>query len=407
MNNSKGLATNVVVVLWIVFLVIGAVAGYIGGSSAGASTTTITVRETRTTTLLTTVVAGQQPPATPTTPGTQQPPTQAPPTQDQQRVVYPQSLIDAARREGRLVVYTTMPADQFDKLMTRFRQKFPGIEIEFWRGTIGDLVVKMLSEYRGGVYYPDVVFGIDEGMTVLHREGVLTPRPPEVVLPENFSSDLILDIGYSVRRVFFVIMYNTQLVPSDRAPRSLEDLARPEWRNRLVLPDFTIHAPTIFYLMMVREMWGERKFWDWMRGVLANRPLWRASPLPAAVAVEVGEAAVCITFSSNIAPALSRRSPVDWVYLNPFTGSTTPITMASKALRPNAAKLFITYVVHEGGSVFQEIGDLPITIDPNFPVHPAITRIPPDLKWVPNKIYPDEERLRFVEAVRTLMAEIR
>ncbi|MDW8093391.1 MAG: ABC transporter substrate-binding protein, partial [Nitrososphaerota archaeon] len=174
---------------------------------------------------------------------------------------------------------------------------------------------------------------------------------------DDFPRELILDIGYAVRNVVWLISYNTRLVPADRAPTSWEDLARPEWRGRLVLPDFVNYWPVVMYLLIpLHELWGERKFWDWMRGVLANRPSWRSEVVPVQSAVEVGEAAVGITTHSTLPAPIARNAPVGWVWTNPMMGFSSCLSMASRPQNPNAARLFITYLVNEGGRVLQEVG---------------------------------------------------
>ncbi|MDW8092063.1 MAG: ABC transporter substrate-binding protein, partial [Nitrososphaerota archaeon] len=280
---------------------------------------------------------------------------------------------------------------------------FPEIAVESWRGGTAELLTKAIGEYRGGVYAVDVFFSHDATFLILHQEGILARRPPEVTLPDGFPSELILDIGYAIRKTFFVIMYNTQQISAAAAPKTLEDLAKPEYRGRLVMPDFLTHTPTIYFLMQLRDIWGERKFWDWMRGVLANRPLWRPETLASAVAVEAGEGAITITVHTNVAVALGRRSPIEWVYLNPLMGWTTPITMASRPQNPNAARLFITFILNDGPRIMQQIGEWPPIIDRNAPVHTVLARIPADYKWLPNIIYPDDQRAAFVERIRAMM----
>ncbi|MCS7142243.1 MAG: ABC transporter substrate-binding protein, partial [Aigarchaeota archaeon] len=245
-------------------------------------------------------------------------------------------------------------------------------------------------------------------MALFLREGIILSRPPTVSMPDDFPRELILDIGYAVRNVVWLISYNTRLVPPDRAPTSLEDLARPEWRGRLVLTDFITYWPVVMYLLIpLNQMWGEQKFWDWMRGVLANRPTWRSEPVPVMSAVEVGEAAVGLVVSSNLPPPISRNAPIAWVWINPMFGFSTPVSMASRAQNPNAARLFITYLVNEGGRVLQEVGEIPAVINPNYPTHTLVKSIPPNYKVQLGKILTDEELNKFTDRIRVVMGEIR
>ncbi|MEM4362680.1 MAG: extracellular solute-binding protein [Candidatus Caldarchaeum sp.] len=384
-SGRGGVSKTVSGILMIIFLVVGIGAGYFAGQS-GATTQIVTVRATATLMSTVTVTATVTQTATPTP-----------------KVFYPAELVEAARREGKLVIYHTLPPAQMDKLVAEFKQRFPGIEVETWRGGTAELLSKVLGEYRGGVYAVDVLFGSDAPFVVLHREGVLARRPPEVVLPDGFPSELILDIGYAIRRIFFVLMYNTKLVSAEMAPKTIEDLAKPEWRGKISAADFTTHTPTIYFLMQLKEMWGEEKFWNWMKGLLANKPIWKSETLPAAVAVESGEAAVALTVHTNVAVALDRKAPVGWTWLNPLMGWSTPLTMAARPPHPNTAKLFIQFMLVDGVKTMQEIGEMPPLLNKDLPIHPVLQSIPPNLRWLPNKIYTDQEREAFVAEVKKLL----
>src|SRR5262245_46196394 len=65
-------------------------------------------------------------------------------------------LIEAAKKEGELVYYTTMTLDQSKAVVDRFEKKF-GIRAQLFRTGGGPLLNKITTEARGGRYDWDIV----------------------------------------------------------------------------------------------------------------------------------------------------------------------------------------------------------------------------------------------------------
>src|SRR6266542_1811542 len=71
-----------------------------------------------------------------------------------------QILIEGAKKEGKVVIYSAMIEDQALRPITQaFRQKYPFIEPEFWRADTRDLINKVLAEARGRAVVGDIVEG--------------------------------------------------------------------------------------------------------------------------------------------------------------------------------------------------------------------------------------------------------
>lgn len=68
-------------------------------------------------------------------------------------------VVEAAKKEGELVYYTTMTLDQSKAVVDRFEKKYPGIRVTLYRTGGGPLLNKIITEARGGRYAWDVVVG--------------------------------------------------------------------------------------------------------------------------------------------------------------------------------------------------------------------------------------------------------
>ena len=89
-----------------------------------------------------------------------------------------QSLIDAAKREGRVTWYTTLVIDQFVRpLSEAFEGKY-GIKVEYVRSTSNEVILRITNEAKAGRIMADVIDG-NAYAGALRRENLLLDWLPE------------------------------------------------------------------------------------------------------------------------------------------------------------------------------------------------------------------------------------
>jgi iron(III) transport system substrate-binding protein len=84
-------------------------------------------------------------------------------------------------------------------------------------------------------------------------------------------------------------------------------------------------------------------------------------------------------------------APVDWVYLNPVFANIHPTGIAAKAPHPNAARLFIDFVLSKRGQeVIRGMNRIPDRID----TPPGLARLNENIQpaFAPNEVLDDFER---------------
>src|SRR5687768_365998 len=145
-------------------------------------------------------------------------------------------IIDGAKREGKVVWYTV--AGESLELARAFERKYPFVKVEVVRSTVFPLLNRMLNEAKAGNHLYDVVRQSAFTMQVLMQIGMIQPyESPERKFYSQESKD---KMGYwtSTDENYFVIGYNTKMVPSREAPKDWEDLLNPKWRGKIALdPD--------------------------------------------------------------------------------------------------------------------------------------------------------------------------
>src|ERR671918_3051096 len=103
-------------------------------------------------------------------------------------------LVEGAKKEGKLMWYTTLIVDQVVRpVKEAFEKEYPFIQVEFYRGNSENVVRKMLAEYQAKRYDVDIIDGT-VSPTMVRRANllqrfyspVLAEYPPELKDPQGF-----------------------------------------------------------------------------------------------------------------------------------------------------------------------------------------------------------------------------
>src|SRR5204863_5607701 len=84
-------------------------------------------------------------------------------------------VVEAARKEGQIVWYTTMSSDQSNAFMARFQQKYPFLKPSIIRLGGSALLGRVVTESKAGKHFFDVVHGTGEIVLPLMDMGLITP----------------------------------------------------------------------------------------------------------------------------------------------------------------------------------------------------------------------------------------
>jgi ABC-type glycerol-3-phosphate transport system substrate-binding protein len=89
----------------------------------------------------------------------------------------------AAEAEGQLTLYGC--CYEYDRILERFKKKYPKIKVSTVLGPGGQLGARILAERRGDKYLPDTLSaGANTIYDVLYRIHALEPLKPALILPE-------------------------------------------------------------------------------------------------------------------------------------------------------------------------------------------------------------------------------
>src|SRR5262245_10226561 len=308
-----------------------------------------------------------------------------------------ESPIEAAKREGKLVLYTAMQSEDTTKLLELYRARYPFIDATFFRAGSAPLLNRILAEARANRFLFDVVSGKVSDLLLLQKRGLLG-NIVSVELsfyPEKFKDKQ--DRWVDLYNNYYTIAYNTQRVRVSETPRRWEDLLDRKWSDGKICLD----PRSYDWFFGLLSAWGSDTRNEFMRRLSLNNLTFRDGNVLIANLLAAGEFPIAITYAHLIDRLRARGAPVDWIALKPMVAAPISIALAARPMNANAANLFVDLVLSkEGAEVLKSMGRVPTRGD----VQPSAKRLDPKgLDLIPLRVSSDEmdpEEFRKIFALR-------
>ena len=260
-------------------------------------------------------------------------------------------LLVAAKKEGKVVLYTANFLDTEQAVAKRFSERFPGMQIEIVRAPTGQLITRVKTELAANRMIADVIDISDRvqarGMVDLFAAFAPTNAAdyPEVAR----TADRLWPRSGNA----WTITYNSALVTDP--PKSWADLVKPEF-GKLGLGQTIIASGGAPFnrAMFERKVLGE----DYWTKQAALKPSLFPSQAPMVDAMIRGEIAIAPLVTNLAIPLTAQGAPLKWF----FAPEGVPVTVFSAGIakgagHPNAAKLFLDWALsREGQALMVELG---------------------------------------------------
>src|ERR1043166_6438339 len=249
------------------------------------------------------------------------------------------ALIEGAKKEGKLVWYTSMAIDLSKPLLDAFTKEHPFIKGDLVRAGNEQLTNRIFNETRAGKWGFDLISLSSADLFV--ERGMFAPySSPE---REAFIAEFKEPRGYwtSVYNSNLVLMYNTHMVRDKEAPRDYADLLDPKWKGKILM-DSTDYE----WFGTLAVAWGKEKAVTYMKQLSRQNPTWRRGHGLVAQLIGAGELPLGWAYTFRVERMKKDGAPVDWVdTFGPIMSTIHGIGLSSKAANPNSAKLFIDFVL--------------------------------------------------------------
>jgi iron(III) transport system substrate-binding protein len=273
--------------------------------------------------------------------------------------------VEAAKREGRVVVSVPTSAELRKEFESGFQKKFSGIELELSVARGASNINKIVEEQKAGVYNIDLhIGGTTSIVTGLLAANLLEPIPPSMLLPEvsdpknwwgghiwvdNAKQYIYSFTAYMTETVW----YNSTLVRPEEIV-SWDNLLDPKWKGKIAILDPRTPGSGESTWAFLLKIKGEP-----FLGKLAAQDMMVGRNLrQLGEAVARGKAAISIGVSYyTYVPFIKAGLPVrslsnikEGYYAATGSGN---FAIIKNAPHPNASKVFVNWLLSkEGQTVF-------------------------------------------------------
>jgi iron(III) transport system substrate-binding protein len=250
------------------------------------------------------------------------------------------ALIEAARKEGKVVWYTSVDLPLAEKIARAFEAKYPGVPVRVER-TGGERVFQRIGqEYQSNIHAVDVVNSSDAAHFIVWKnQGILEPYVPEDVAQHYPAEHKDPDGQFASFRVWLCVMgYNTSLVKAEDAPKSFADLLEPKWAGKIV----KAHPGYSGTIMTATFQISRDIGWGYFEKLAQQRIMQVQSSTEPPKKLALGERAVMADGNEyNMFQLKEAGSPVEIVYATEGSPLIVgPNGIFKAAPNPNAARLF-------------------------------------------------------------------
>jgi iron(III) transport system substrate-binding protein len=265
------------------------------------------------------------------------------------------SILSAAQKEGSLTIYGSPGETGVDAALAEFQQKY-GITATYVRLAGTQLESRYAAEKEAGSSTADLIMlNLDAFVPEAIQKKLVTP-PADLKIPGypwKFPSKFLLpDYGTAVVGLGSRgITYNKNFV-KDGEITTWSDLLKPKYKGHIGIPNpvsadvYTGH----WYTVGQHQKGGAKQFLSAVGEQLAPNAVYAAGA-PATAAAGAGEVwMIPMNIASLTKSATDQGAPLGFVIPDKTVADQQVMFANSKPDHPNATKLWVAYMLSQGGS---------------------------------------------------------
>ena len=271
-----------------------------------------------------------------------------------------QQVIDAAKKEGTVTIYSSQGTDQLNDLANRF-QKAYGIKVDVLRNVDSNIEAMMGAEHTSAKPVADVVAIAD--CAFIASKGTdgwwVQPTGPDFGVPAyDKAKNLSPDGSFITTAAMYVIGWNTQQIPD--GIKSYQDLLNPKYKGKIGVIDPAVSPAVVDYYDYLTAQTGP----SYLDQLAAQQPQIFNSVLPTGQALTSGQIWAAIAVQPLV-DEKNQGAPVDFLVPKPAWGAPFHDAIVKNSPHPNAAQLLADFMVSPEGQ--QALGYKAASVLPNIP----------------------------------------
>ncbi|RXZ38706.1 extracellular solute-binding protein [Oxalobacteraceae bacterium CAVE-383] len=258
-----------------------------------------------------------------------------------------QMLVDGAKKEGGLTLYTSQQLADTNPIIEAFEKKY-GLKVTVWRASPDAVVPRVVNEARSHHYAFDVAETEGQALEALQREQQLVAVKSPVI--KTLIPQALRPHGewIATRLLMFSLAYNTNQIKKADLPKTWDDLANPKWKGKL-----GIEAKDDEWFSSMMQQMGEDKGLPLFRKIVATNGLSvRRGHSLLTNLVASGEVPMALTvYNARVQQLKEKGAPIDWFVLQPALAQINGAGVSRYAPHPYSAMLFFDFLLREGQEI--------------------------------------------------------
>ncbi len=265
--------------------------------------------------------------------------------------------VEAARKEGKLVVYTaSIGSPSLKAVIKSFEQKY-GISVELLEARASEVRERVRVEQAAGRFLGDVHHNGSTTTWLMTRDGNFQPHGPVPNIKNIIPPYEADDIRVPAEVISYGLMINRNLVKPGDEPKSWKDILDPKWTGKILSDDYRALGGGAVFFVVMHDTFGKA----FLEKLATQKPVFSRDIQNSERRVARGEYPLYLPFSLQDYNTLKSLpvKPIMPAEGRPYV--RFDLAMLKNAPRPNAARLFMNhYLEPEQQIIYANAGYNPV-----------------------------------------------
>ena len=260
-------------------------------------------------------------------------------------------LYDGAKKEGKLMWYTSLTGGPNTDAPKVFEAKYPGIQVEVYRGDSDALIARIVQEAQAKRYIVDTIETTFPILKVMQEYKLLAPyaSPHLAAYPDEVKERAGKGLVYwaTDRESYIGLAYNTNSIPGNAVPKAFDDLLKPELRGKIGFATSDTGNRVIAAMLaskgseFVQKLKGQQ---------ISLHSVSGRAILDMVISGELGLSPT--VFLSHSRVSIAKGAPIKWVAMDLVPTNAGGVALPLNAPHPYAGMLFAEFLLSAEGQKF-------------------------------------------------------
>ena len=265
------------------------------------------------------------------------------------------AILDGAKKEGKVVVYSTTDAKLVSPLIKDFEAAFPGIKVEYTDLNSTEVYNRFISENAANATSADAVWSSSMDLQMkLAADGLaMTYKSPEAAALPAWAR--WKDSVYATTFEPIAIVYNKRLVPPEDVPKTHADFVKllntkgEKYQKKVTTYD--AEKSGVGFMLVNQDAKLNPAFWDLVKAMGARGVSLQSSTGTMMERVSSGENLIGYNILGSYALTRAKKDPsIGVAFTSDYNLVLSRLTFVAKnAKNPNAGKLWVDYLLSKRG----------------------------------------------------------